>query len=673
MAELRADTRAPGRGAAAEAGDGSLSDAHPSDAADEPRTAETGAAVTEDEAGMADSAVPADEPEIVDVWSRTQPKYRIRAIILLLVNLLLFCGLCAFTHWLHFGRMFDFSLYSYYAPARFWDPTAPNLNDFILAPINVVQVPLHTIVLGLVVAVIVAVPIAVSILYRFRSALPFVAAVLVFAHMPGMAVTLLVSCILASVRPFRMSFRFGSALVGLLPVLLYLYMATRGTPDQLANYGSPTQKSLLVAPWLLAVLAATVMLAVVLVLARVVNYRPGAVAPVLAVMFTAPVVVFHSGVGADELAYRVLEVEYGPRSKRFEPVWPPGETENTILALIFGAIGNSSFTGQLRTDLRDLWSEQPEKLRELKRTVSHTFLTAFLADRAEGYEACKKFIADYPNSRYVPNALYIQARVMDTRLDEAKLARELHRELYPDFPHVQSEEIWLKLLKQYPDSPLAVAAGLRLAELRLRAGAVDEAARNLRFVLDRAERQDHAPAATQPQRRGLLASVAPESSLDFQPTPYCQEARRLAELIAANRDDPEHGNAPLAELAALDPRRAGYLEQLERLAQRYRGGLLYDNLVVRWANALPDMGERAEALAGCLRTFQSGDALPEALYRLASLEIQALAAEDESRRAQGIARLREIVARFPNTCWAERAAERLGILEPGAAVNEGQP
>ena len=56
-----------------------------------------------------ETGVPADagEPEIVDVWSRTQAKYRIRAVVLLLANLLLFCGLCVFAHWLHFARAFD--------------------------------------------------------------------------------------------------------------------------------------------------------------------------------------------------------------------------------------------------------------------------------------------------------------------------------------------------------------------------------------------------------------------------------------------------------------------------------------------------------------------------------------------------------------------------------------
>ena len=95
------------------------------------------------------------------------------------------------------------------------------------------QTPIYGVVVGLLVAAIVAVPISVAILYKFPSALPFCAAVLVFAHMPWMGVTLVASCILAALKPFRMAFRYGSALVGLLPVLLYLYLATRGAAESL--------------------------------------------------------------------------------------------------------------------------------------------------------------------------------------------------------------------------------------------------------------------------------------------------------------------------------------------------------------------------------------------------------------------------------------------------------
>jgi len=591
------------------------------------------------------------EPPVVDVWSRTQPKYRIRSILLLLLNLLLYCGLCVFTHWLHVARPFDFSLGSYAAPARFWGAGSPNLNDFILYPISVVQVPVHAAVLGLLVAAIVAVPIVIALLYRLPFALPFLAAVLLFAHMPWMALTLMLSCILAVVRPFRLSFRFGSALVAMLPVVLYLYLATRGGTEQ---YGaaSPTHKLLLAAPWVLAILAACVMMGVVLLISRLVDYRPGGVAPVVAVMFATPVILFHARVGVDELEYRVLEAQYGPRSPGFEPVQ---NAEPRIRGLLSQLATDEALYQRFRDDLLDALHGETTRIQQL---VRRSVLTQFLADRRAAYEACRQFIADHPSSPYVPSVLYIQAGVLDTRLDERRLAeREPRRELYTDFPHVQSEATWLKLLRQYPDSPLSIAAALRLAELRLRRGDVDAAMDYLELILSRDPAPTTAPAS-------LLSRPLPEASLGFEPRPYRRAAEHLCELIAANRDDPRYGNEPLQALAGLDPHRRTYLDQLLRLANQYRDGRLYDNLMVRWATALPDAQQRVAMLEACVSRFPAGDALPEALFRLADLEVQALAGQDESRRARGLARLGELVARFGDTCWGRQAAERLTMVGP---------
>jgi len=596
----------------------------------------------------------------MDVWSRTEPKYRLRAALLLALNFLLFCGLCAFTHWLHVGRALDFSLESYLSPLRLWGEQTQNLNDFVLYPISVQQTPLHAVVLGLLVASIVAVPILIAILYRFLWALPFIAAVCVFAHLPWMTITLLTSCVLAAVRPFRLSSRFASALVGMLPVLLYLFLATRGTPEPVGVLASPTQKSLLAAPWVLAIVAACAMMATVLLISRAVDYRPGAVAPVVAVMFATPIALFHLGVGVDELHYRVLEASYGPRSPLFEPV---REATEEIRTLMFEA------DPDLYTHyLQQVWGGRVE---EVKRVVWQRLLVRFLADRARAYEACKRFRADHPASRYAASALYLEGRILDTRLDERKLGRSPPvRELYSDFPHVQSEGAWTALFKDYAESPLSIVAGLRLAQLQLRRGEVEMASACLSEVLMRGERLLRSSAGSQPARSHLLAGPAPESSLNLEPLPYLRDARRLLELIEANRDDPRFGNAPLVALAALDPRRPLYDRQLLLLADTYRGARLCDNLLACWAGSLGDVEQRRRALAGLLERFPEGDAVPEVMFRLAELELQA-AAGDEAARSRGLARLRELAVRFAETSWGELAAERLAMIEPrlaGAAV-----
>lgn len=594
-------------------------------------------------------------PAIVDVWSRTAPKYRRRAAVLLAVTLGLFIGLCVFTHWLRVARPFDFSWSSYAEPARFWGPRTQSLNDFLRYPISVEQAPLHGVVLGLLLASIVAVPILVAILYRIGAAIPFVLSVLIFAHLPWMSVTLLAGCVLASVRPFRLSFRYGSALLGLLPVLLYLYLATWSTPEQPGLPVAPAERTLLIAPWVLAILSACAMMAAVLLIARVVNYRPGAIAPVMAVTFATPAVIFFRYVGRDELEYRVLEATYGPRAERF---LAPRSAPDTIRAWFRDGSEN------LDEELLAVWAEPPR----VHEFVVRRMWQDFLADRNATWAECNRFISAHPDSRYVPCVLYIQARTLDARLDEPKLTRSARRELYTDFPHAQSAPAWAALLSQFPDSPLATAARLRLAQLRLRAGEV-EAARQLLEPAPRAGAPP--PTATQPARPRLFQPPEAESSLQFDPAPFEFEIRRLRELIDANRSDPRHGDAPLIEWSALDRHRAGYDRQLLALAARYPGALLYDNLMVAWAVARPDATARYAALLACLDPLGDGDALPEALYHLADLEIQTLAGADDPIRGAGIARMRDVARRFPATCWGDKARERLEMLDPAYASVAG--
>ena len=585
------------------------------------------------------------------VWSWSTRKYRIRAIALLLVNLALFCGLCVFTHWLRVGNPFDFRVETYSEPLRFWGPQTRNIHEFILYPISVDQTPIHGVVIGLLFASMVAVPILVAILYNFRSALPFIAATFLFAHLPWLAITLTGSCILAAVRPFRMRFRFGSALVAMLPVVLYLLLATRGPSEPLAASISPARRLLLVGPWLLAILSACTMMAVAIFIARAVNYRPDAVAPLIAIMFATPAILFHFYVGVDELNYRVVEYRYGPRSERFAPVQ---DASDLILSLLHRWTTPGVEREPRRSALLAVWSADPTEQAALKRRVSRRLLLDLMDERRDAYEACQAFIADQPTSRYVPCVLFILGRALDTRLDErALLGDRAQRELYSDFPHVQSEPFWTNLLTQYPDSPLAPAARVRVAQLKLRRGDADGAL----AVLEAAR-----PPATRP---GLRAGRArrPETSLAYDADQDLFDAQQLRELILANRDDPRHGIEPLQALVSLDPHRPGYPEQLLRLGQRFKNALSDDNLAVRWAATAADRNQRAARLAACLACYPAGDALPEALFLLADLETQAPGA-DEAKRAQGFARLRELRERFSDSGWARRADERLRMLTP---------
>ena len=107
---------------------------------------------------------------------------------------------------------------------------------------------------------------------------------------------------------------------------------------------------------------------------------------------------------------------------------------------------------------------------------------------------------------------------------------------------------------------------------------------------------------------------------------------------------------------------------MKQLAARYPDSLLYDDLIVTWAAALPDAKERAAELEACVQRFAAGSsAAPQALFLLADMEILAPADDQPAeRRAAGLARMRDVAARFAGTYWGAAAAARLGMLETPA-------
>ena len=246
-----------------------------------------------------------------DVWSRHGGQYRARAILLLCLNVLLFSGVCCFAYWLRTGVFLAPWQEGYWSVLfltfRFTGEAHVTLASFLLGPMRVSDVPGLIPILGLLVAGMVTIPVVVAILYRLTSSLPFVAVVAFLAVMPWLAITLLGCCVLATCRPFRQKSPFMSAMIALLPVVLYFVLASRGTEAQVGDLLDPLDKIRFLAPWAMAIVSGALLVALVLGIARAVNYRPGAIAPVLALMFCLPAVLFELQVGRDELHYRLIE------------------------------------------------------------------------------------------------------------------------------------------------------------------------------------------------------------------------------------------------------------------------------------------------------------------------------------------------------------------------------
>lgn len=600
------------------------------------------------------SAAPLD---LMDVWSRSGSKYRIRSILLLTVNIVLFAAVGSFAYWLRSGAVF--------APARegYWDLLAHtfrgvgraevSLGSLLIEPISVQDVPIQIPIVGLLMAALISIPILVAILYRFWSSLPLIAVVGFLAVMPWLAVTLLGSCILASVRPFRTRLRFMSALIGLVPAIVYLTLAWSGTTDAVVGRIDPVDRIKFVAPWVLAVVASTLVFAIVLAIAKMVDYRPGAVTPLLAVMFGLPVALFEFHVGRDELYYRLLEKldqahfaevdASGPWQQAAQRVWERHPHPRPALEAI-REFEEEKWLFELATDIGPRQSELTRHQAEL-------------SDR------CDRFHRFFPDSPYTPNALFIKARGWDRRVDLAEFKTTKWIRFYEDFPRPASRETWRIIVENRPDTALGAVALLRLAQFEARDADVERAITKLTTLLDKFD-STLLTSSSSPKpakaSKGVLARGTPEASLDIRLERVILETHRLRELLVANRDpiygyDPlcgsrRSGDSPRWGLLDLDPRHERYVEHLDSIKAKYPNCRIEDNIELEVANAATSVSARIDRLEALLRQFPRGDAAPEALLRL-GMAYQA--AEDAVRSDDAFAKL---MRDWPVSIWTRQVA-----------------
>ena len=637
------------------------------------------------DAPPASSSAPANPPfdpsSLTDVWSRSGSRYRVRAIGLLALNVLLFAGAGSFAFWLRSGEFF--------APARegYWDllfytfrgvgEADVSLGSLLIGPISVQEVPMLIPIIGLLMAALISIPILVAILYRFWSSLPFIAVVGFLAVMPWLAITLLVSCTLASVRPFRTRFRFMSALIGLVPAIVYLILAWDGTREAVVGKIDPVDAVKFIVPWVLAIVASAAVFATVLIIGELVDYRPGAVAPLLAVMFGLPVALFERHVGRDELYYRLLE---NLDEAHFTDVDASVDWERAA---------------------RRSWERHPlprprwEALREIEEekwlfelaTDIGPYRSELTRHQAEVAARCDRFHKYFPDSRYVPNALFIKGRAWDQRVDLGEFRRTKWIRFYDDFPSQASKETWRIIFENRPDSVLGAVASLRLAQFEARDGDVDRAIAKLSTLIDRFDTRDPIAGTSASEGDGdalsaVLARETPETSLKIPLERVLLEAGRLHDLLVANRD-PLYGYDPISGSRAasgglgvgmldLDARHDRYIHQLEVIKAQYPRSQVEDNVDLEIAKATPSNELKIERLEACLRRFPRRDAVPEALLRLG------IAFRSADRPEKADEAFAQLVSEHPDSVWANQAARlapwitRTRVTRAESGTRQGQ-
>lgn len=598
--------------------------------------------------------------EVVDVWSRTARRYRIRAALMLLLLGVLFAGLCCFTFWLRTGDPMPWTHHGY--PdilKRSFAPLASDqitLSDFLTRPIPVQDVPVHAVIMGLQFASLCSIPILVAILYRLPASVPFCAMIVLLAAMPWLGITVQIGCILACTGPFRFRFRYASALIGLIPVAIYFVSASWEPAE--SPFKMMQDQALLYAPWVLALLASCVICAAALAIASLIHYRPGGIPPVLATLFLIPVILFHTNVGRHELEYRLLKMDIGPgRESMFAP-------------LDVGRVASLQ-TIEEWTDStkRDYESIHAEILRRTRNQLVQRIETA----RQNAVDRCDAFIETYPTSRNVANVLYLKGRALDLRIDQSQLQSAQRAEYRADDPNVSSYQTWKKLVKSFPNQTVAAPAMLRIAIIDARQGRIDEAIKGLTELIARFE-----PRSTATQPAGAPAGVAalfertdPSEGLGVRLDLTVVRSHRLAEMLAACKGDkprpindifgktqhaPDDTVLPVQLLVSFDSAHPIYRHNLEDLIEAFPESVAADYARVSLAIMDPALSRRIVRLRKASTQLDGRPAGAEASFYYAD------ALQEDHLLADAREVFEKLVKVYPESCWATEARDRISAL-----------
>jgi len=275
----------------------------------------------------------------------------------------------------------------------------------------------------------------------------------------------------------------------------------------------------------------------------------------------------------------------------------------------------------------------------------------------------ERFREEFSHSRYIPNVLYVQGMALDTRVDVTRFRKEAYIDYYHDFPSHVSYDTWAAVLSNFPQSPVATVATVHMAKLLVRDSRVDEAIEALQRVARPAGQDSSSPprpAGQRPGWREMLDKKPAEATLNIPLRAVVGEGRRLLDLLVNNRDT-RYGDAPLADLFALDPRSTHYASNLEDLLGRYPGSALEDNLLLASALTPRSAATRIARLRELLLDARLNDARPAAIYDLARV------LEEDYQPAEAQKLYRQVMEAHPLSPWADDAKAAVERLTQMAA------
>lgn len=564
-------------------------------------------------------------------------------------------------------------LWSKVTSGSFWSPSQLeslimgrgwHLHRFIIKGISVYEYPWQIPVLGLLMGLFGIVPILTAQLLSFSHSLPFIGAVMFLANLPGIAITLLLSCVGVACRPLRFRSRIIAIALCMAPLLAYWGYFGGGHGQDPISWG------ISFAPWITAWLLGLIMASTVLGIGHITRYRPGLIWTSTAVVFLLALIIFESKIGFDELAFQLYVSENNPEEvPEFHPHSVTEVLDETIkspqkrefLAVFFYPSEPIPLREELKREMQvqlsyDRWpswvdeDRLPSELRfQDKRKWLLKQYDYFINPPKSWWmpgflhEPLRKRRASSPRMAI---ALYYRAILLEQAPNPLVLGRQEVLMFYNDHPLERARETWQRLYAGFTEAPEVLEAYWRIAKHWAGSGRFEDAQGKLQEARQRAQfflDQD------EPEEQTLFSRFQQPATLAITRTQLLDRVDRLASLIGPqNRSQDPQANSGLATFVMLNPYALDYEHKLETLLQQLgEKDRLRDNVLLAQAKLIADQQDREGQLSVLHDKYMGSDGGREALYELALLRVRHYQSEsDPVKKNEFLAEARKTLTNF---------------------------
>ena len=578
----------------------------------------------------------------------------------------IYCFCCLFWSKLVSGSFWLFD-YELLVNPRYW-----TLGGLTTSGVSIFEYPWQIFVLGLIMGTLAIAPMLISQLMSFAYSLPFIIAVLLLGNLPGLAVSLLLSCAAVACRPLRFRSRFIAIALCTAPQLIYW-----GCFGGIQSV-EPIRLSFSFAPWICAWLMGLSQAGAVLGIGHYTRYRPGLVWASTILVLLLSIWTFEDKIGFDELDYQLYIAKNNPEIvSEFHDHSITAALDATItnpnvreyLAGFFYPVDPIALRAELKKEIQieltyDRWPRWFIVPEELK----------YQSKKQQLFDNYDRFIGKRPQSRRMPIALYYKALLSDYSPDISLLGQKEVLHFHNDYPYERSREIWYRLYSQFGKSIESAEARRRIAMDWAGHGKFEQAAKLLEEA--QAMVSGYPGGLEEEQLPGesfltLFQKPAESVMTRFKLSELQVELKELSTLISTeNRTEDPKSSERLARFVMLNPHSQEYSWYLEELLSEIgENDPLRDNVLLAQTRLIADSQVRAEKLSGLHKQFEDSDGGMRALYELALLKISLWRELDDSnteRKKELLSETRDILTSFidlyPGSIYSFQASKNLEDL-----------